>query len=416
MDVLHGLDTLMASNGIINNEKYDAYQISVLKPLESNKLNMRGFVWDNPQTNFTYSMLEAQEKVSAMATYVSISSDPIPVGSQTNLRKLTGSIPRQKHVIRITEEDLRNALDEMNNIVGSASFLNTNREVAIKSLLEDMLFDKQSDFIERHKNSINYACGRVKSLAQLEVNAENNPRGIKGVTFKMHVPEENFRIDKKWFTREADGTLTPIESADPLKDLSDFVYWLKNNTYGDIEFEWDATFTHALVRHPKMLATLGYHINPALRMAYNDDKQAIAVASGSKDAVLVEALRDYLEIDGIYTSETFTEVDKYDEDKDEFVSKRLRVFEPGIVAVHPTGTIGKIKNVAPMRGDGSQISTRIFDGHGIIEYFYFGKERIQEWRSELTILPVLTRPRDMYYFNVVADATGASSRSRAKSA
>lgn len=414
MDALRGLNTLMASNGIIDNATYDAYQIAVVGPLEKNGLNMRGFVYDIPQTNFTYSMLEAQEKVSAMATYVSISSDPIPVGSQMSLRRLTGSIPRQKHTIRITEEDLRNKYDELKNIEGSASFVNTNETIAIRSLVENTLFEQHADIVERHKNSLNYAVGQVKSLAQLTVNNENNPRGIKDVTFKMHVPEDNFRIDKKWFTENADGTYTPIAEATPIKDLEDFVYWLKMNRYGNVEFEWDATFTHALVRHPNVLPTLGYVLNPGLRMAYNDDKQATAVAAGAKDAALVEALREYLEIDGIYVSETFTEVDRYDAESDEFVSKRLRVFEPGIVAVHPTGNIGKIKNVAPMRGDNSAISTLIFDGHGIVEYFYDAKARMQEWRSELTILPVLTRPRDMYYFNVVEKATGASVKKSAK--
>lgn len=396
----------MASNGIVDNQSYDAYSISVLSPLENMDLNIRGFVYDAPQTNFTYSMLEAQEKVSAMATYVSISSDPIPVGTQVNLRKLTGSIPRQKHFLRITEEDLRNKYDELKNIEGSASFVNINKTSAINAMLEETLFEKHSDMIERHKNSLNYAVGQVKSTAQLAVNSENNPRGIKDVTFKMHVPEDNFRIDKKWFTEEADGSLKPIETTTPIKDLEDFVYWLKMNRYGNIEFEWDATFTHALLRHPNVLPALGYVLNPGLRIAYNDDKQAMAVAAGAKDAALVEALRQYLEIDGIYVSNTFTEVDKYDKATDEFVSKRLRVFEPGIVAVHPTGNIGKIKNVAPMRGDNTAISALIFGGHGLIEYFYDAKNRIQEWRSELTILPVLTRPRDMYYFNVVEKAAG----------
>ena len=46
--------------------------------------------------------------------------------------------------------------------------------------------------------------------------------------------------------------------------------------------------------------------------------------------------------------------------------------------------------------DWSEISTTIFGGHGIIEYRYDPRTKYQDWVSELTVLCVPTRPRDMF--------------------
>ena len=47
--------------------------------------------------------------------------------------------------------------------------------------------------------------------------------------------------------------------------------------------------------------------------------------------------------------------------------------------------------------DSSAISALMFNNHGIIEYRYDAKHKVQDWCSELTALAVPTRPRDMFY-------------------
>ena len=68
-----GLDTLMASNGITSADAFMAYYRQVLSFRENQNLNIIGFEeWGIPQIEFTYKMLEAEQKISVMATYVDL--------------------------------------------------------------------------------------------------------------------------------------------------------------------------------------------------------------------------------------------------------------------------------------------------------------------------------------------------------
>ena len=80
---------------------------------------------------------------------------------------------------------------------------------------------------------------------------------------------------------------------------------------------------------------------------------------------------------------------------------RLPAFGENVYLVRPSGAVGVIKNVIPLRPDGSAISATIFGGHGIIEYRYNEYTKTQDWVSELTALPVPTRPSDLYYLNIM---------------
>ena len=79
--------------------------------------------------------------------------------------------------------------------------------------------------------------------------------------------------------------------------------------------------------------------------------------------------------------------------------------------VRPSGIVSDIFNVTPYRPDAQAIYTNTFGGRGIIEYFYNARQREQTWISEFTALPVLTRPGDMYYYNVTATYTAVVSPS-----
>ena len=78
---------------------------------------------------------------------------------------------------------------------------------------------------------------------------------------------------------------------------------------------------------------------------------------------------------------------------------KIRAFNANTYLARPSGQIGVIKNVVPLRPDSSAISTMIFNNHGIIEYRYDAKHKVQDWCSELTALAVPTRPRDMFYLH-----------------
>jgi hypothetical protein len=99
-------------------------------------------------------------------------------------------------------------------------------------------------------------------------------------------------------------------------------------------------------------------------------------------------------------------VEKIDAETKTFKKTKMKAFDADVILVRPSGNIGKIKNVAPLRPDAQAVTAGVFGGRGLIEYFYTPKTRVQEWLSELTILAVPTRPKDMYYFKGVAPAVG----------
>ena len=91
----------------------------------------------------------------------------------------------------------------------------------------------------------------------------------------------------------------------------------------------------------------------------------------------------------------------------------MDAFNDGVVLVRPTGTIGVIKNVAPLRPDSQAIVGSIYGGRGIIEYVYNRDTREQRWMGELTALAVPTRPKDMYYFHGVGKKVETTSEENA---
>ena len=90
----------------------------------------------------------------------------------------------------------------------------------------------------------------------------------------------------------------------------------------------------------------------------------------------------------------------------------MMAFNSDGVLIRPTGIIGKIKNVVPLRPDGSAIVAGIFGNRGILEYIYNAQTRTQDWQSELTILAVPNRPKDMFYFKGVEVRTAGGEYKR----
>ena len=85
------------------------------------------------------------------------------------------------------------------------------------------------------------------------------------------------------------------------------------------------------------------------------------------------------------------------------------MFDDGVIMISPTGTIGSIINVVPLRPDGQAIVAGIFGNRGILEYRYNRETRTQTWVSELTALAVPNAPKKLFYFEVQGvTATGVS--------
>ena len=86
-----------------------------------------------------------------------------------------------------------------------------------------------------------------------------------------------------------------------------------------------------------------------------------------------------------------------------------------MVLLRPTGNIGIIQPVQVIRPDKEYVYANFMNGWGIIEYFYDGRQKTQEWISEVSFLAVPTCPSDLYYIEVEEIASGTTT-TRAKSA
>ena len=404
MDRFMGLDTLMSANGLTSAKAFEVYYQTILEGRENMDLNIEGFEWDDPQIDFTYEMLETGDDIYAMAHYVDLNSPALPSGKQTEFAKLTGSIPRQKYRIVRGENDYRKELIIMQEVAAVARFQGRNVNTSLSQHLNKYLFNTLVEFPEAHKNSVNYQVGQMKSDAALTLTDANNPRGIKNVTFSAKVPEANF-ITKEWLTKDAEGKYTAVEGANPIEDLKAKIRELRwIGQYDNVVVELDEQFAFELFKMPEVLKAIGYAETPNLRLSAKNDDNAVAVAKNLTDEAIKDYFRRLINADRIVYHNTIVAVEKLNTETKNYDRKKMKAFNADVVLVRPEGTIGKIKNVVPLRPDGSAITAGIFGGRGIIEYIYNPQTRTQDWQSELTVLAVPTRPKDMFYFKGVAPA------------
>lgn len=402
-----GLDSLMTAKGITDSGTFDAYLKEVLSKRESQGANLTGFVYDAPQLDFDFKTLQAEAKIDVMASYVDLNSPAIPSGHKVELTTLTGSVPRMKYAVVQGENDYRKQLIALQEAQSVAKFNNKSETVAVQNFLSRRLFFNLDEIVTSFKESLNYQVGQMTSTGKLTIDDKSNPRGSIRTTFKSHVPDENF-IAKNWFTKTADGTLTPVEGADPITDLRDFNRerrW-KANGYQNITVQMSERYIYKVLSHPNVLKAIGYATTGlGLRYTKANDDNALAVAKGMSLDAQKAAFKTLIEADELITSKTMCGVEKLNTTTRQYERTLMDAFADETIVVRPSGNIGVIKNVVPLRPDGQAIVGSIFGGKGIIEYMYNRDTREQRWQGELTALAVLTRSQDMYYFNGVTAAS-----------
>jgi hypothetical protein len=408
-----GLDNILSTLGINSSKKFDLFYTSALEGRETLDLNIEGFVWDDAQLDFTYEALEAEGKLKGMATYVDLNSEPLARGKAVELAKLSGSIPRQKRKIVRGENDYRKQLIALNNADAMARLRGDSPYQSVRDYLIGNLFDTLSEIPDSHNASLSFQVGQMKSARKLSLTADNNPSGITGVEFSAQVPDENV-VDEAWYT-EKDGAITYVEDADPILTLKKKIREIKLDPYKgykNVTVEINATTFFKLVEHPKVLQRLGYSLRPDLRVVPSNDKNAQTVGYenylSNGDDYIKTFFQRAIGADQLILNTTIVGVDKLNATSKKFVTEKLDVFEPDTVLIRPQGVIGTIKNVVPLRPDGSAITAGIFGNRGIIEYRYNAETREQTWVSELTMLAVPNQPKKMFYYNIKGAAEEAA--------
>lgn len=397
----------MTSKGITDSKTFEAYLKEVFSKRESQDENLVGFEWDAPQLDFTYEMLTAQKQIEVMASYVDLNSPALPAGHSLDLKTLSGSIPRMKYAVVRGENDYRKQMIALNEIKSVANFANRSETEAVSGFISKQLFCSIDEIMASFKNSLNYQVGQMKSTAKLTLTDKNNPRGSVRTTFSAQVPDENF-INKEWFTKAANGTVTEVENSDPIGDLRDFIRELrwKANGYENVTVEMSEKYLYKLLTHSAVLKAVGYiSTGVALRYSKSNDENAIAVAKGLSLELQKEAFKRLIECDELITSKTQCGIESLNTSTRKYERNFVDAFDTEVILVRPSGIIGKIKNVVPLRPDGQAIVGGVYGGRGIIEYVYNRDTREQRWQGELTALAVPVRPQDMYYFKGVKAAT-----------
>lgn len=408
-----GLDNILETLGINSSKAFQLVYDDALVGRETDGLNIAGCEWAPAQLDFSYDWLEASGRIKAMATYLDINSEPAARGKQVDMSKVSGTIPRQKRKLVRGENDYRKELIALQNADAMARLRGDSPYDSVREYLANNLFDTLSEIPDSHNASLSYARGQMFGARSLTLTADNNPGGL-AMTFESGVPEKNV-VKEAWYTEDASGNVTYVETADPVLPIKKKIRELvldPYHGYTNVTVEMTAKTFFTLVEHPKVLQRIGYSMRPELQIVPKNDSNAQTVGYekylSAGDQFIKEWFKNAIGANELLIDTTIVGVDKLNATTKKFDTEKLSAFPDGVILVRPSGDVAQIFNVTPLRPDASAVSATIFGGRGILEYFYDPRERTQTWLSELTVLPVPTRPKDMYYWEIAGDTTGTT--------
>lgn len=410
--------------GITSNPVFAEFYNLVFAKGENQNLDIRGAKWGRLQDVFTYEMWEEYNNVEVMATFVDLYSDPRSIGGSVKYNKLTGSIPRHKAIITLDEVDVTEKKHQLYGI-RSALAGRSNVETAVEQDMEDYFYDKLSAIPNAHKNTVNFMVGQLKSRLDFTLDDKTGKGGVVGLTFPSHVPDENRRTVKFWTEDENHKVIAYNEEVNPVEYIQQLVYDIKNDpwhSYDRITLEINAKSFKKLMKHPAWTKAIAYALNGAFYLTANNEANATAYGANwlltASQEQQIALFKQICDIDEVLLSTAITSVEVSVKQTDAAPSmkrNKMDCFEEGRMLLRPSGNIITIIPVAPNRVDSSAvISTDIFGGRGLIEYWYEPREKIATWRSELTCLPVYTVPSQVYNVAFTETVAGAAGRSAAK--
>lgn len=410
-----GFDNIVTTLGLNTAKDFQIAYNEALAGRETMGLNIDGFEWADPQLDFNYAMIEADKRIRAMATYVAPDSEPLARGKEVSLSKLTGTIPRQKYKIVRGENDYRRELVALQSADVSARFRGDNPDKSLRKFLIENFFDTLAEFPDAHNASLTYQVGQMTSKRKLVLTTDNNQGGIIGAEFSANVPDENV-TKEEWYTVGEDGAITYVEGTNPILSIKKKVRAIKRDLYSgytNVKVKMSAFTFDALIEHPEVLRALGYALRPELYASAKNDADALKVGTnafyGNSHEYMVDFFKKAIDADELVIDTTIVGADKLNTSTKKFETNKIGVFDDGVIMISPTGTIGSIINVVPLRPDGQAIVAGIFGNRGILEYRYNRETRTQTWVSELTALAVPNAPKKLFYFEVQGvTATGAS--------
>lgn len=392
-----GFYTLMEEAGILSAKSFSTYIRDVIGFGNLQDLNLDGFSWDPVSSlTFDYEQLIVSNRLKVMATYTDKDSEAIPFGTE-GFEAARGVVPRQKARFIWDEDDYRKYLDAVRKL----DFQNTTA----KQYALDLLFNGLSDIKNAHELSMTYQRDQMVSNRELTLTADNNPRGITGLTFKAQVPDANVTTltgNNRWYTSTTDKDSDHEGStADPVKDIRTIVRNMRRKGYTNIVLEVDEQSWYDDMDHSAWRTAIGYQLRPDLVLAASNDANALAVGRAAGDDAVRQAFARIIGIPlaNIKFREGLAAVEKLQGKGPDakLVRTSMRTFNANTYVFYPAGPLGTIKSVLPLVPDSKAMYATFFGGKGLIQYEYDAKSKTQDWWSELTALCVPNRPQEMFY-------------------
>jgi hypothetical protein len=309
------------------------------------EVSIDGFDFDPITIGYTFAQLVSKTAATVLPTYVDPESEgfEMPLGTAEGI---TGNIPTQKLYYSVNRVVVREQM-QLAQRFGALALNDDMRDIMFK------LLDEGTDgLIQSFYNALNHQRHQVVSTGQFQINATNNPRGIKGVTIGFGIPAANLDTltsTARWWTNVNHTTSNQGSASDPIKYMQDRVKYIRRtgHYYGPIRLElcqdlWDDLLTHSAV-----LQKIGYNIVPTAASA----AVAQTVGENTPDEQKKEIIRKLIKVDEIVTRDTYAYVSAPDttgSNAPDLVTTQVENFKKENISFIPTGKIGGIQGVQPL--------------------------------------------------------------------
>ncbi len=364
-------------------ETYQEFVDTYLAHLQNGR-KTDGFEWDSEiQIDFTYHQIRAELGLDTLPTFVDVDS-PSVYKHVEGFELSSGTIPRAKHGFALNEKILR---EEMIFAQRTGRF-----SVNMSQKMRDLVFDNTKKLIGGNYNMLTYQRDQMVSKGYFKLSAENNPAGIKDITFKAQIPQDNQKMlsgNKRWFT--GSGTTEGTE-CDPIKDLKDMVYDLKRKGVSNVHFEVDYLTYRRCMEHSKIKTAIALSIHPLA------DPANIAPLAALLDETVIKQKLESLIGCPIKVIDNIVAVEKFNKEKGMVEKNQIRSFEENIWVLVPSGKLGTIKAVEPIVVPDPAARIAWYDGgRTVLKQWYNTQTNTQYIESELTALVVPDKPQYMMF-------------------
>lgn len=372
---------LLGANGIgMTNERFQTF---INKFQEKyNVLNTDGFDWDDEiQIDFTYEQLQAELGIATLPTFVDIDAGA-PYKMQDKFVIGSNKIPRFKHGFAMNEKIIREQMI-MAKRLGSVT-------PDVRNTLLKLLFDSVDKLIVGNHNELTYQRNQIVSTGKFDITAENNPQGIKGLSFTFGTKTSSLSGTSRWWTNAEHSVANQGSASDPLNDMKKIRKTATSVGVPLGHFEISKVLFDDLATHTKVLSRVGYALYPNA----DGETNAITYAQNLTEDALKAAMERIVGAP-IKVIDARAVVEKFESGK--IVKSAIDSFDSKSFAYVPDGMLGTIKAVEPIAVADPAARIAYFDGgRTIIKNVFNTDTNTQYVYSECTALVVPSVARYMY--------------------